>query len=37
MISDIENIPLFSSYLFWDVERENLDFDKQKRFVIERV
>lgn len=27
----------FSSYLFWDVDRETLDFNKYKAYVIERV
>lgn len=27
----------FSDYLFWDVDKNNIDFDKSKAFVIERV
>lgn len=28
------NLP---NYLFWDVERKSIDFQKHKRFVIQRV
>jgi hypothetical protein len=27
----------FSNYLFWDTDKSQLDLDKQKRYVIERV
>lgn len=27
----------FSKHLFWDVNRETIDFEKSKAFVIERV
>jgi hypothetical protein len=27
----------FSDYLFWDVEKSKIDFDKSKAYVIERV
>ena len=27
----------FSNYLFWDVEKGKIDFDKSKAYVIERV
>ncbi|MBK6930269.1 MAG: hypothetical protein IPH12_05170 [Saprospirales bacterium] len=27
----------FSDYLFWDVEKNKIDFDKSKAYVIERV
>ncbi len=27
----------FSNYLFWDVEKSKIDFDKSKAYVIERV
>ncbi len=27
----------FSDYLFWDVDRSKIDFDKSKAYVIERV
>lgn len=26
-----------SSYLFWDVQPDNIDSDKNKRFIIQRV
>jgi hypothetical protein len=29
--------PHFSSYLFWDVNPQNFDYDINKRFLIERV
>lgn len=27
----------FSNYLFWDVDRTKIDFDKRKAWVIDRV
>lgn len=27
----------FSSYLFWDVDKANIDFENRKSWVIERV
>ena len=27
----------YSSYLFWDTNPQNIDFDKSKAYVIERV
>ncbi|MCC6281347.1 MAG: hypothetical protein IT262_12135 [Saprospiraceae bacterium] len=27
----------FSDYLFWDVDKSTIDFDKSKAFVIERI
>ena len=29
--------PVFDKRIFWDVDFENLDYDKKARFVIERV
>jgi hypothetical protein len=29
--------PIFEKRIFWDVDFENLDFDKYFRYVIERV
>ncbi len=29
--------PIFHKRIFWDVDFENLDYDKKARFVIERV
>ena len=31
------NTPAFSDYLFWDADKSNIDFDKNKAYVIERV
>ena len=31
------DIPVFSPYLFWDTERDKIDFDKNKAYVIERI
>ncbi|KAA6302049.1 MAG: hypothetical protein EZS26_001865 [Candidatus Ordinivivax streblomastigis] len=30
-------LPLFSTYLFWDINPQNFDFETHKRFMIERV
>ena len=30
-------IEKFSGHLFWDVDRNKLDFEKNKRLIIERV
>lgn len=29
--------PIFHKRIFWDVDFENLNYDKRQRFVIERV
>ncbi len=29
--------PIFEKHIFWDVDFENLDYDKYFRYVIERV
>ena len=29
--------PLLPSYAFWDVKRENLDFSRDKSFIISRM
>ena len=29
--------PIFDKRIFWDVDFENLDYDKKYKFVIERV
>ncbi len=29
--------PIFHKRIFWDVDFENLDYDKKAKFVIERV
>ncbi|GHT01792.1 hypothetical protein AGMMS49525_03550 [Bacteroidia bacterium] len=29
--------PNFSPYLFWDVKKEDFDYETNKRFMIERV
>ena len=30
-------ITQFSTYLFWDVKREDLDMEKHSRYIIKRV
>jgi len=30
-------IESFSEHLFWDVDRNKLDFEKNKQFIIERI
>jgi hypothetical protein len=30
-------IPIFNKRIFWDVNFENLDYDKKANFIIERV
>jgi hypothetical protein len=30
-------IPIFNKRIFWDVNFENLDYDKKASFIIERV
>lgn len=32
-----KNTPVFNKRLFWDVDVSKLDFDKNERFVVERV
>jgi hypothetical protein len=34
---EINTIPDFSPYLFWDVKRQDFDYETNKRFMIERV
>lgn len=34
---ETKNNPIFDKRIFWDVDFENLDYDKKARFVIERV
>ena len=29
--------PIFNKRIFWDVDFENLDYDKKYKFIIERV
>ncbi|WP_102409546.1 DUF6922 domain-containing protein [Parabacteroides bouchesdurhonensis] len=36
-LSKTNIINLFSPYLFWDVDRNNLDWEKHSVFIIERV
>ena len=31
------NISDFSKHLFWDVNRENIDFDKDKSYIIKHI
>ncbi len=33
----MEKKPLFNKRIFWDIDYEQLDFDKKSKFVIERV
>jgi len=30
-------IPIFNKRIFWDINFENLDYDKKANFIIERV
>lgn len=32
-----ESIAQFSTYLFWDVKREDLDMDEHSQYIIKRV
>jgi hypothetical protein len=37
-MSDMGNsTPTLPGYAFWDVKRENLDFSRDKRFIISRM
>ena len=36
-MSDAKNNMLLPGYAFWDVKRENLDFSKDKPFIISRM
>jgi hypothetical protein len=31
------NINVFSSYLFWDIDKDNIDIEQYPKFLIERV
>ena len=37
MSSNLQIIPSLSPYLFWDIDFTNLDFNKNKRLIVERV
>ncbi|MES2448172.1 MAG: hypothetical protein V4546_13380 [Bacteroidota bacterium] len=36
-MSTNKNIPVFEKRIFWDVNFEQLDYDKKASFIIERV
>ena len=36
-MSDTEVIRTFSSYIFWDVDRETIDLAKNAPFIVQRV
>ena len=35
--NDPDIIPQFSDYLFWDVDRNNLDIERSKVYIIDRA
>ena len=35
--NDTDLIPQFSDYLFWDVDRNSLDIERSKVYIIDRV
>ena len=37
LTSDKEFIHQFSDYLFWDIDRANLDIERSKVYIIDRV
>lgn len=36
-MNDLKNNLLLPGYAFWDVKRENLDFTRDKQFIVSRM